>query len=61
MPCALAESRFDNFRPHFREALKLVDDPSPMVRLQLALTMGEFDDISATALAALAKRHLDET
>ena len=58
----LAESRFDNFRPHFREALKLVDDPSPMVRLQLALSMGEFDDISATrALAALAKRHLDET
>jgi len=58
----LAESRFDNFRPLFRTALKLVDDPSPMVRLQLALSLGEFDDVSATrALAALAKRHLDET
>ena len=58
----LAESRFNNFRPHFQTALKLVDDSSPMVRLQLALSMGEFNHVSATrALATLAKRHLDET
>ena len=58
----LAESRFDNSRPYFKTALKLIDDPSPLVRLQLALSLGEFKDIKATrTLAELAKRHLDET
>ena len=57
----LAERHFDNFLPHFRTAQKRVDDPSAMVRLQLALSMGEIDDISSLrALAALAKRHLGE-
>ena len=58
----LAESRFDNIRAHFREALKKVNDPSPMVRLQLAFSLGEFNDISATrALAEMAKQYLGET
>ena len=58
----LAEKNLDKFQPDYSAILKLINDPSPLVRLQLALTLGEIDDIkSINALAELAKQHLGET
>jgi putative membrane-bound dehydrogenase-like protein len=48
--------------PELRDALfKLVDDPDPKVRYQLALTLGEWDAPRATAaLGRLAVRDMDD-
>jgi len=41
--------------------LKLVDDPDPHVQMQLAYSLGEWDDARASrALAQLALRHVDD-
>ena len=58
----LAEKHLDEFQPKYSAILKLVNDPSPLVRLQLALTLGEIDDTkSINTLAELARQHLGET
>ena len=54
----LAERRFGESKTLLPSALRLVDDKSPIVRLQLALSLGESTDAGATAgLARLATRH----
>ena len=54
----LAEGRFGGNRTLFSTVVKMVDDKSAIVRLQLALTLGESTDARATtALAQLTTRH----
>ncbi|MBC8242796.1 MAG: c-type cytochrome [Verrucomicrobia bacterium] len=54
----LTERRFGESKQLLAGALRLADDASPIVRLQLALSLGESDDArSLRTLADLAKRH----
>lgn len=58
----LAEGRFDERKALLAAALALRSDSSALVRLQLALSLGESADPRALeALADLARRHGDET
>ena len=58
----LSENHLDKFQPEYSNILGLVNDPSPLVRLQLALTLGEIDDIkSINTMAELARLHLEDT
>ena len=55
----LAERRFGESKTLLATALRLVDDKSPMVRLRLALSLGESANARAKAgLARLAARHV---
>ena len=57
----LAEDRLNSQKNLFSAVLRLASDPSPVVRLQLALSLGESDDPrSLQALAGLARRHGEE-
>lgn len=57
----LAESRFDERKELLAATLELVADPSPLVRLQLALSLGESMDARALdSLGKLAIGHGDE-
>ena len=57
----LAEKHLNKFNANYSDILKLADDPSPMVRLQLALSLGEIGGPDAiTKLADLARKHLGE-
>ena len=54
----LAEPRFGENKTLLSTVVKLTDDPSAIVRLQLALTLGEsLDPRATTALGRLAFRH----
>ena len=57
----LAEDRLNSREKLLNAALGLASDPSPVVRLQLALSLGESDNPrSLQALAGLARRHGEE-
>jgi putative membrane-bound dehydrogenase-like protein len=57
----LAEPQRMKSPPVIAALLRLVDDPDPGVRFQLALSLGEWDDDRATtALARLAKQSFDD-
>ncbi|GIT06232.1 MAG: hypothetical protein CM1200mP29_16430 [Verrucomicrobiota bacterium] len=57
----LAEDRLNSREKLLNAALRLASDPSPVVRLQLALSLGESDNPrSLQALAGLARRHGEE-
>jgi putative membrane-bound dehydrogenase-like protein len=57
----LAEKRFDLSENLLKAVVEMVDDKSPMVRLQLALSLGESVDPRATAaLAHLVIRYADD-
>jgi len=57
----LAEPQRMKSPPIITALLRLVDDPDPGVRFQLALSLGEWDDDRATAaLARLAKQSLND-
>ena len=57
----LAERRFSDSERLLAAALRLANDESPVVRLQLALSLGETDDTgSLRTLAGLARRHGEE-
>jgi putative membrane-bound dehydrogenase-like protein len=54
----LAERRLDDSEPLLTAALRLANDASPIVRLQLALSLGESDDArSLRTLADLTRQH----
>ena len=58
----LSERHLDKFHPQYGDIIKLIHDPSPMVRLQLALSLGEINNkLSIEALAKLAMLHAGET
>ncbi|SVD85603.1 uncharacterized protein METZ01_LOCUS438457, partial [marine metagenome] len=57
----LAERRFGENKTLLRAALRLVEDKSSIVRLQVALSLGESTDARATTgLARLAMRHSND-